>query len=385
MAKGVAKGTVRDLSNSVEISCSKFYVMAASSPIAPQDPALRQLQEELQGLLEQLPTLESGGLIQEALRTIVAMAGRPADRLDWKILNASLQDMQRAIEVFQPYRHVRKVTIFGSARTPEHRAEYAAAQGFARCIVARGFMVMTGAGGGIMQAGNEGAGSRHSFGLNIQLPFEQVSNPFIEGDPKLINFKYFFTRKLFFLRESDAVALFPGGFGTQDEAFECLTLVQTGKFGPAPLVLLDRPGGSYWKEWEAYQRDHLLALGLISPEDLSLYTITDRLDVACDVIANFYRVYHSSRYVGDRFVLRLRSELRDDDLERLNGEFSDLLVEGRIEKTEALPPERKSETATLPRLVMRFNQKNFGRLHQMIRRINQFNVAPGDVEHPEQK
>jgi uncharacterized protein (TIGR00730 family) len=353
--------------------------------------ALGSLQEEVCELIQQLPSLEHGGLIQRALTTLVRMAEVDADRLDWKILNSSLQDIERAFRVFYPYRHTRKITIFGSARIAPDSPIYQMAADFARCVTQQGFMVMTGAGGGIMQAGNEGAGAEKSFGLNIQLPFEQGANPIMADDPKLIDFKYFFTRKLFFLRESDALALFPGGFGTLDEAFECLTLMQTGKSDPLPLVLIDPPGSDYWKNWDAYIRNHLMKMGLISPDDLSLYTITDRVDVACEAIASFYRVFHSSRYVDDRFVIRLKSELSDADVEYLNEQFSDILVKGKIEKSRALPQERHSEedggheVANLPRLVLYFNQRDFGRLSQLIRVINQLGITAPEAAHPEQK
>ncbi len=244
---------------------------------------------------------------------------------------------------------------------------------------------MTGGGGGIMQAGNEGAGKENSFGLNIQLPFEQEANPFIEGDRKLIHFKYFFTRKLFLLRESDAVALFPGGFGTQDEAFECMTLSQTGKFGPVPLVLIDRPGGSYWHDWSAYIDKNLRKTGLVSKDDSSLYTITDNLDVACNAITAFYQVYHSSRYVKEKLVIRLKTELSDEQVEQLNADFSDILVKGRIEKSIALPQEAQDETAELPRLVLYFNQRDLGRLYQAIAAINQMGTPTPAAAHPERK
>jgi uncharacterized protein (TIGR00730 family) len=257
---------------------------------------------------------------------------------------------------------------------------------FARYVTELGFMVMTGGGGGIMQAGNEGAGRENSFGLNIQLPFEQEANPFIVGDSKLINFKYFFTRKLFLLRESDAVALFPGGFGTQDEAFECMTLSQTGKFGPVPLVLIDRPGGDYWQAWSDYIHKHLVQKGLISPEDPSLYTVTDNLDVACNAITRFYQVYHSSRYVRDQLVIRLKSELSDTEVEQLNANFSDILVQGQIEKSKALAQEAQDETVDLPRLLLYFNQRDLGRLYQMIATINQMGTPSAETTaHPERK
>lgn len=350
----------------------------SSSPLAA-------LQAEIGELLSQLPTMKHGALIQQALTTLVRMAEVEGDRLDWKILNASLQDMERAFRVFYPYRHVRKISIFGSARIARHQPEYQMAIDFAKAVTEQGFMVITGGGPGIMQAGNEGAGIEKSFGLNIQLPFEQGSNPFIEGDPKLVNFKYFFTRKLFFLRESDALALFPGGFGTQDEAFECLTLMQTGKSGLLPLVLIDPPGATYWQGWEDHIREHLLKPGLISPEDLHLYTITDRVDVACEAISSFYRMYHSSRYVGDQLILRLNSELSEADVAYLNQNFSDILLRGQIEKTSALPQEASDETAHLPRLALHFNQRDLGRLYQMLRVINQLGIDVPATQHPEQK
>jgi len=361
----------------------------------PSPDAIYPLQADLARLVEQLPELRHGQLIYQVLATTVRMAEEEIDRLDWKILKSSLQDLEKAFQAFYPFRHTRKVTIFGSSRIQPEAPEYLLAVDFARCVTQQGFIVMTGAGGGIMEAGNKGAGPGNSFGLNIQLPFEQGANPFIEGDSKLINFKYFFTRKLFFLRETDAIALFPGGYGTQDEAFECLTLTQTGKSPPIPLVLIDRPGGDYWKDWDAYIHKHLIKPGLISPEDNKLYTVTDSLDVACQAITNFYRVYHSSRYVGDRLVLRLKKELSNAEVEQLNQSFSDIVLEGRIEKsqalpaefhgTQAVPEELQDETATLPRLVFQFNQRDHGRLYQLIAEINQKGTPALEFDHPERK
>ncbi|MGK7888295.1 MAG: LOG family protein [Leptolyngbyaceae cyanobacterium] len=354
--------------------------MASFTPDSSPD----SLRSEINVLLDQLPNLDHGPMIQQALMTLVRMAEVEADRLDWKILNASLQDMERAFRVFYPYRHVRKITIFGSARIGPETEEYQMAAEFARRVVQLGFMVMTGAGGGIMQAGNEGAGSTNSFGLNIQLPFEQGSNPFIEGDRKLINFKYFFTRKLFFLRETDALALFPGGFGTQDEAFESLTLIQTGKSDPIPLVLIDEPGRGYWRNWDRYIRDNLLKQGLVSAEDPGIYTITDNIDDACEAITSFYKVFHSSRYVDGQLVLRLKSELSAAAVDQLNAEFSDILVSGRIEqKSGALAQERDGAIAHLPRLVMHFNRRDLGRLYQLIRALNGLAADLPEAFHPE--
>lgn len=345
------------------------------------------VQADLTTVLEQLPNMQHGKLIRQVLETILRMMGREADRLDWKILNYALLDMEQGFQIFYPYRHVRKITIFGSARMAPGMPEYTMTHEFAKRITELGFMVMTGAGGGIMEAGNAGAGAAHSFGLNIQLPFEQGANSVMEGDPKLINFKYFFTRKLFFLRESDALVLFPGGFGTQDEAFESLTLVQTGKADPMPIVLVDSPGGNYWRNWDAYIRNDLLDRKLISPDDTSLYTITNSVEEACAAIANFYRVYHSCRYVGDRLVIRLKSALSEAVLAKLNEDFSDMLSQGRIEATAALPEERAStdETLNLPRLVMYFNHRDFGRLYQLIREINRLGLHSPETDHPESK
>lgn len=352
---------------------------------SPSFDTLESLKTDIAELIAQLPNLQHQKLIQQALATIVRLASSEIDRLDWKILSASLADMEQGLQLFHTYRHVRKITIFGSARTLPESPDYQMAVEFARRVTDLGFMVMTGGGGGIMQAGNEGAGREKSFGLNIRLPFEQEANPFIVGDPKLINFKYFFTRKLFLLRESDAIALFPGGFGTQDEAFECMTLSQTGKFGPVPLVLIDHPGGDYWKVWSDYIHKHLVQKGLISPEDPSLYTVTDNLDVACNAITGFYQVYHSSRYVGDKLVIRLKASLSAADVEQLNTNFSDILVSGQIEASQALPQEAQDETVGLPRLVLYFNQRDLGRLYQMIAKINQLGTPSPVAAHPERK
>ena len=347
---------------------------------------LESLLADIAELVDRLPTLKNQQFIKQALATIVRLAESEIDRLDWKILSATLTDMELGFQLFYNYRHVRKVTIFGSARLSSATPDYCMAVDFARRVTQLGFMVMTGGGGGIMQAGHEGAGKENSFGLNIKLPFEQQANPFIEGDPKLIHFKYFFTRKLFLMKESDAIALFAGGFGTQDEAFECMTLSQTGKFGPLPLVLIDHPGGDYWRSWSDYIDRQLVQKGLVSPEDPCLYTVTDNLDVACNAITDFYQVYHSSRYVSDRLVIRLKTDLSDTDLERLNTDFSDILVKGSIEKSQALPQEVQDETAILPRLILYFNQRDLGRLYQLIALINQMGTPLlDDTAHPELK
>jgi uncharacterized protein (TIGR00730 family) len=344
------------------------------------------LRTELLQLLDRIPHNKHGELIQLALSTILRMTEEDIDRLDWKILNASLLDMERAFRTFYPYRHTRKISIFGSARIAPGTPEYQMAVEFARRITAQGFMVITGAGPGIMEAGNEGAGREKSFGLNIQLPFEQGSNPFIEGDPKLVPFKYFFTRKLFFLKESDALALFPGGFGTLDETFECLTLCQTGKSAPIPLVLIDCPGGHYWQDWQEYVQKQLLRRGLISAADMNLFTITDRLDEACDAISHFYSVFHSCRYVGNRLVMRLNTDITEESIEHLNQHFGDILLKGAIEKSSALPQEAQEMEIGKSRLVFYFNQRDLGRLYELIHTINELGIEKTEEsQHPERK
>ena len=344
------------------------------------------LDRQLDELFANLSSHPHRQMVQRALAVLLRIALSDTERLNWKILTASLEDLEQGFQKFYPYRHTRKIAIFGSARTSPQQAEYKMAVDFARRITEEGFMVITGAGGGIMQAGNEGAGKENSFGLNIRLPFEQGANSAIAGDDKLVNFKYFFTRKLFFLKESDAIALFPGGFGTQDEAFETLTLCQTGKYGPVPLVLIDRPGGDYWNSWNDYICGQLKDKGLISPEDPSLYTVTDNLNVACQTIKDFYRVYHSSRYVGKLFVMRLKSELSEAAVEQLNEEFSDILSQGKIAKSKTLTAEQQDlETINLPRLTFYFNQKSLGRLHQLIAKINLLGDVCDATKHPEIK
>jgi uncharacterized protein (TIGR00730 family) len=347
--------------------------------------SMESFQVDLMQLIHKLPHLKHKKWIARSLSSLARMAGEEFETLDWKIISAALLDMERGFQIFYPYRHVRKICVFGSARTMPEAGEYQLAADFAHCVTQQGFMVLTGGGGGIMEAGNRGAGAEHSFGLNIQLPFEQSSNPYIDGDDKLINFKYFFTRKLFFLRESDALAMFPGGFGTLDETFECLTLAQTGKFGPAPLVLIDRPGGDYWHDWHEFVEKQLLRRGLISPEDSSIYTITDNIPDAIAAIANFYRIYHSCRYVNELLVIRLKSNLLDEEVEILNQDFDDILMKGRIEKMQTLPQEFGDETEDLPRLGLYFNQKDIGRLYQMIDKINQMEASSPAAAHPEQK
>src|SRR3954447_17449221 len=256
-------------------------------------------------LLVALSRVPEGDLVGEIIANSLKLLRDQTNRGDIKLINKSFKELRYALKIFAPYRDVRKVSIFGSARTPDSHDDYVSASKFAKDRAAGGWMVIPGAGGGIMAAGHGGAGAGPSFGLAIRLPFEQKTNPFIEGDPKLINFKYFFTRKLMFVRSSHAIALFPGGFGTMDEGFEVLTLVQTGKSVPMPIVFIDRPGGDYWKSWQDYVVKQLLGRGLIGEDDLRLYKITDDVDEAVHEVKHFYENFHSVRYHGDELVLRL--------------------------------------------------------------------------------
>jgi len=290
---------------------------------------------------------------------------------DIKLINTALKEMRYAFRVFARYKDFRKVSTFGSARTPPGSPCYEQAHEFSRRLADAGYMVITGAGPGIMRACNEGSGRDRSFGINIRLPFEQAANDIINDDPKLVNFKYFFTRKLMFVKEADAIALFPGGFGTHDEGFEALTLLQTGKSKLVPVVFVDAPGGHYWKQWRDYVVDHLLDESLISPADMRLFKVTDDVEEAVAEITTFYRRYHSSRYVRDRLVVRLVEPLSDVRLAALNEEFADIVVGDPIVQTTVLPEEAgEPEIAHLPRLVFEFGRRQFGRLRMLIDAIN---------------
>ena len=305
--------------------------------------------------------------------TVVKLAEQGASRGDLKILRTAVKELLHAFRVFDGYRGIPKVSVFGSARTSPEHPNYRIAADFAREIVRRGWMVITGAGPGIMAAGNRGAGRSQSFGLNILLPFEQTANQYIDGDSKLINFKYFFTRKLFFVKETDAIVVLPGGMGTQDECFESLTLVQTEKDNPCPIVLLEEPGSSYWKDWLRFTEGQLVKGNFVSAADRSLLKISNSVSEAVDELVGFYRCYHSLRYVHRRqkLVLRLRKPVSDRHLDRLNAEFRDIVVEGTIERCEPFREEGdEPEVEDLSRLVFAFDQRGFSRLRQLIDAVN---------------
>lgn len=311
-------------------------------------------------------------LIERIKQSADKLARDGASRGDLKILSRALRELRYAFKVFSPYRRRRKAAIFGSARTSPGTPAYEQAVAFGRAMAERDWMVVTGAASGIMEAGHIGAGRDHSMGLNIMLPFEQESNAVIAGDSKLVYMKYFFTRKLMFVKECDAVVCLPGGFGTLDEAMEVLTLLQTGKRDMAPVVLLEQPGGRYWRTLYEFIRGQLLEGGMIYPEDLRLFKITDDCQEAVDEVLGFFRVYHSMRYVREKLVLRLQEELTSGALEHINREYADILDKGEFEQREALPDERdEPDLAHLPRLAFCFDRRNLGRLRQLIDFLNE--------------
>ncbi len=334
-----------------------------------------QVDPELKRRVEELINFKGGGynpdLVEDIIVNALKLLTDVKDRGDARVIRTAVRELRFAFRSFAPYADKRKVTIFGSARTLPSKQEYQQAAEFAQKISQAGYMVITGAGPGIMQAGHEGAGPEMSFGANIRLPWEQEANPVILQDKKLITFKYFFTRKLTFVRHSDAIVLFPGGFGTLDEGYEALTLMQTGKSRIMPLVLMDRPGGTYWKTWDKNVREHLLRAQLISPDDLHLYQSTDSADEAVKIISRFYRNYHSSRFVKDLLVFRLKNLPSPSAIASLNEDFGDIIVGDKIHTIEATPEEREDHDAVeLPRIAFGFDRRHYGRLRQLIDVLN---------------
>ncbi len=342
--------------------------MKTPKPKISSDPVL-------DAKIRELIQLKGGGYNENEVADIIENALKlmtdVQDKGDVKVIQTALRELRYAFRLFAPYHEQRKVTIFGSARTKPDKLEYQQAVEFGRKIVAAGYMVITGAGPGIMQAGHEGAGLEHSFGANIRLPWEQNANPIIAEDPKLVTFKYFFTRKITFVRHSDAIALFPGGFGTMDEGYETITLMQTGKCQLMPLVLIDRPGGTFWKTWDKHIREHLLRDKLISPEDLNLYQITDSTDEAVRIITRFHRNFHSTRFVQDQLVIRLKNAPSASALAALNDDFAELVTEGRI---AVVPPSAEEiedgDHLELARIAFHFNRRGYGRLRAMVDVLN---------------
>ena len=319
---------------------------------------------------------KSPQLIEEMIVTALKMARDQMSIADLKLINRSIKEMRYAAKVFAPFQRLRKVAIFGSARTSADSPEFKVAKEFEREMVAQNFMVITGGGDGIMSAAQRGAGRAHSFGLNIRLPSEQRANEVIEGDPKLINLNYFFTRKLTFVKEAHAFALFPGGFGTLDETFEVLTLMQTGKSRVIPVVLLDRPRGSYWETWMKFLTGQLLDLGFISPEDFFFFKIMHNAREAVAEILQFYKIFHSARWVGKRLVIRISYRLSKNAIVDLNKKFADIVESGQIVQDGALRQEKSEpEIWDLPRLIFTPDRNRFGRLRQLIDALNASSLA----------
>jgi uncharacterized protein (TIGR00730 family) len=329
------------------------------------------LRRRIQEMIEEKGGGSNADLVGDIIENALKLLKDVEHRGDVRVIQTAVRELRYAFRLFAPYAKRRKVTIFGSARTLSNRPEYQQAVVFGRKIAEAGFMVITGAGHGIMHAGHEGAGPEMSFGANIRLPWEQSANPVILKDRKLITFKYFFTRKLVFVRHSDAIVLFPGGFGTMDEGYEALTLMQTGKSRLMPLILIDRSGGTYWKTWDKHIREHLLRNLLISEDDLNLYQMTDDPDQAVKWITRFYRNFHSSRFVKELLVLRLQRMPPPSAIEALNEDFADIIDGGALFATEPLPEEREDQDALeLPRVAFPFNRRDYGRLRQMIDVLN---------------
>jgi uncharacterized protein (TIGR00730 family) len=333
----------------------------------PADEAIDQLMDLVDGV-------HHPEIVREMILAALKAGQEGEERADLKLMNSTLKEMRFTSKVFMPYRHKTKVTVFGSARTGPEEPLFAMARRFGQRLREAGHMVITGAGPGIMAAVNEGAGPDHSFGVNIRLPFEQRANPTLEGNPRHIMYKYFFNRKVAFLKEADAVALFPGGFGTLDEAMETLTLVQTGKRAPLPIILFDEPGGTYWAEWIEFIQKELLARGYVCPPDLSLFEQVNSEDTALAIIDLFYKRYHSLRYVNGKLVIRLLTPLHSQKLAQLRREFSDIMLQdGEITPSGPLAREAdEPEIAHLPRLLVDFNRRDFARLKSLIDALNGF-------------
>ena len=344
-----------------------------------QDPRFKNakhkaafLQDEINDILDQLGTKKNRDLLFHLLSVCIDFAENTTDRLDIKIASSALSELQQAFQTFYPFRSTRKVTIFGSARSEDDDPNYLATVSIAKSMTKLGWMIITGAGPGIMAAGIEGAGRENSFGVNIKLPFEQGANLFIQQDPKLVEMKYFFTRKLIFIKESDAFLVLPGGFGTLDEAFELLTLIQTGKAQPAPIVFYEAAQTTYWEDWLEYVDRRLFATGLVSQADRRLFIITKDEDQALDEFSNFYRNYHSSRAVGDLLVIRMKKGPSSSELKAINRDFAKICHSGTIESIPITSAEKgEKDGLELERLALRFDRVSHGELRTLIDRLNQ--------------
>lgn len=350
-------------------------------PYATQTPSARvadaQAMEKIAQEIHQLAlaALPAGSpnlsLYQEMLNTVVRMAQADRNRWDAKILLQTMREMERSFDRLSQLRHRRKVTVFGSARTPEDHGLYKQARDLGSALAKNNWMVITGAGGGIMAAAHEGAGRENSLGLNITLPFEQSANATVEGSENLLSFHFFFVRKLFFIKEADAIVLSPGGFGTLDEALEALTLIQTGKSPLVPIILLDEPGGTYWNDMLDYIKKQLVGHRYIAESDLRLMRLTDNVDVAVDEIEQFYRNYNSSRWHNGQFIIRLNHALSTDAVTQIQQKFRDICpADDFVQHLQCSQSVDHGELAELPRLIFTFNGRDHGRLRELYNFIN---------------
>jgi hypothetical protein len=358
----------------------RLYDVPVAAPARRSRRRYETGKPDLDAAIEALVALRgdhpSAELARQMITTTMKYLDSGLPRSAIRLANTALKEMRYATKIFAPFEGVRKATIFGSARLHEGDPSYAMAVEFSRRMAEAGWMIISGAGPGIMQAANEGAGRERSFGVNIRLPFEQSANPAIEGSPRLVTFRYFFVRKLFFVKESSAIVLFPGGFGTLDEGTETLTLIQTGKTQPVPVVMIDAPGGDYWRRAHRFFQEVLRDRGLIAPEDLRLYTVTDSVDTAVAACLSFYRNFHSSRHLKELYIVRLQRPPSPPQLAALQAEYGDILkgkggafevVRGRARGEDPIP-----EPEPPWRLIFPFDKRSYGRLRMLIDRVNEW-------------
>lgn len=352
-----------------------------SNADVPEGDLNVELLDDIDRLIDAAGIKRNRTLIRRIITSGLQLGQDETDRLNLKITSASLIEMRNAFRLFAPYHHIPKVTIFGSARTLPTSGAYQAAHDVAKALAEDGWMVVTGAGPGIMQAAAEGAGPDMSIGVSIRLPFEEKANEIIGQDPKHVAMKYFFTRKLMLVKESTGFICVAGGFGTLDEMFELLTLQQTGKAEPVPIVLLDEPGGTFWKGLQRFVMEDMMPAGVISPDDLDRLIITDSAEDAREAITHFWHNYDSLRWVGDTLVLRLKHTPSDAEIAELNEKFSFLLKEGDIHRAEPYAPERADDDKLeLPRIALVLNQFKVGSLFQLINAVNDLPSARSGAE-----
>ncbi|MBG90303.1 MAG: cytochrome D ubiquinol oxidase subunit II [Actinobacteria bacterium] len=354
-------------------SSIKINLKKGSSSMTKSAPS-NLVKEKISTLLSDL-SLPDSELLNDCIHSIIKMQQHNVEENDLKLLSTALEEFRDIFKLFQRYRDVRKITIFGSARCKPSHPNYILAEQTAKSLSKKGYMIITGAGPGIMEAGNKGALLNKSFGLNILLPFEQLANQYIEGSSKLISFKYFFTRKLAFIRESDGTVLFPGGFGTHDEGFELLTLIQTGRCAPRPFILINHPDSSYWQHWKTYVQNELLEKEYISKDDMSIFSICDSVDDVEKTISQFYHNYHSIRYTSQSTFLRLNHPLSETHLKTINQEFKHLITHDKFSFTPANTPVKEDPYfPDKPKLIFQFNRTDYSGLYPLIYYLNSLSI-----------